>query len=339
MKDIVYSALANGLKNGVESELYTVIHGAKQGHRALYIENKWILTHEEDLPLFESARKADAPHGTMIASLEADIFFERITRAPRLCICGGGHVSLQLAKVMALLGFDITVIDEREEFCNPARFPEAKTLCTSFEEGIRTFGPGPNDYFVIITRGHLYDRACLEQVLRGKYAYVGMIGSRSKVAKVFEHMRTVGGFTEEQIASVHSPIGLPIGANTPAEIAVCIAAEIIEVKNKGRGDFGWDEELVNALLALDEPAAMAMIVEKSGSSPRAPGARMLIYRDGHIAGSVGGGDGEYSAIQYGQNAIEHGRAGIYHCAMNNENAAMEGMVCGGTIDVFIQPIE
>lgn len=338
MKDNVFRALIGGLKRGTESGLYTVVSGENAGSRALFTEGGWTLSEPNDLPLFEAAQAADLAHGQVVSLPEGEVFFERVARAPRLCVCGGGHVSLQLVRVMAMLGFEITVIDERAEFCNPARFPQANTLCMPFEEGIRAFSPRPSDYFVIITRGHLYDRACLEQILRGKYAYVGMIGSRGKVSKVFSHMLSSGEFTQEQIDSVHSPIGLPIGATTPAEIAVCIAAEIVSVKNRDSGDSGWDDELLHALDSLENPAAMALIVTKSGSSPRAPGARMLVYPDGSIAGSVGGGDGEYEAIRHAVQAIESGKCGIYHCVMNNEDAAEEGMVCGGVIDVFIQPV-
>ena len=142
----------------------------------------------------------------------------------RLILCGGGHVSLEVAHIARRLEFELVIIDDRPEFASRERFPMAgQVVCAPFPEALDALGSRESDYYVILTRGHAHDRDCLEHVLRGKYAYAGMIGSRTKVAAVKAALEAAG-IAREILDGVHSPIGLPIGAQTPAEIAVSIAA-------------------------------------------------------------------------------------------------------------------
>ena len=143
----------------------------------------------------------------------------------RLILCGGGHVSLQVAQIAQRLDFALAVIDDRPEFANPDRFPMARVLCMPFLEALDQLGGGAQDYYVILTRGHVFDRTCLEWVLRHERAYVGMIGSRIKVAAVMTALEEAG-WPRSVLEQVYSPIGLEIGAQTPAEIAVAIAAQL-----------------------------------------------------------------------------------------------------------------
>lgn len=145
----------------------------------------------------------------------------------RLILCGGGHVSLELAHIAARLEFELIVIDDRAEFANEERFPMAsQVLCLPFLEALDQLGSREDDYYAILTRGHAFDKECLEHVLRGKYAYVGMIGSKTKVAAVRKALEEEG-FSRETLDGVCAPIGLKIGGQTPAEIAVSIAGEMI----------------------------------------------------------------------------------------------------------------
>ena len=145
----------------------------------------------------------------------------------RLILCGGGHVSLEVAHIARRLEFELVIIDDRPEFASPERFPmAARVVCAPFLKALDALGSRESDYYVILTRGHAHDRDCLEHVLRGKYAYAGMIGSRTKVAAVKAALEAAG-IAREILDGVHSPIGLPIGAQTPAEIAVSIAAELV----------------------------------------------------------------------------------------------------------------
>lgn len=240
----------------------------------------------------------------------------------RLILCGGGHVSRALAQVAVLLEFQVTVLDDRPEFADPERFPGCVTMAGPFEASLTRLGSRPDDFFCILTRGHAWDRACLEQILRGRYAYVGMIGSRGKVAATRKALEEAG-VSRERLDSVHAPIGLDLGGQTPAEIAVEIAAQLIQVR-AGLGP------------ALTPPAAdhgvLCTITAKSGSAPRGPGAWMLVYPDGHTIGTVGGGRVEY---QVGQDALALWESGgetgekSYDLASGGDL----GMICGGHITV------
>ena len=163
-----------------------------------------------------------------------------------------------------------------------------------------------------------------------------MIGSKKKVALVCETLRKEG-FPAETVERVHAPIGLPIGAVTPEEIAVSIVAEMIAVKNAGSIGVVWDDALQSGIETANELYAMVTLVHKNGSAPRSTGARMIVKKDGTIISSIGGGFGEYEAAQYALEMLQSGEtAKRYTCSMTNSDAAAAGMVCGGTVDVLIQ---
>ena len=166
-----------------------------------------------------------------------------------------------------------------------------------------------------------------------------MIGSRAKVKVVFRDLAE-HGFPEEKLMTVHSPIGLSIGANTPEEIAVCIVGEMIQIKNSTNRGSEWDSALCRAVETAKEPYAMVTLITKTGSAPRSTGARMIVKRDGPVISSIGGGFGEFEAAERAKEMLIHGPAvKRYTCSMNNVNAAEQGMVCGGSIDILIQIIQ
>ena len=148
---------------------------------------------------------------------------------------GAGHVNTALEPILRSVDFQTVVIDERPEYADPARFPEAKkVVCVdSYEEAASSLQPGVEDYVVIATPGHSCDDACLRGMLGKEFAYVGMIGSKNKVAYLFDQLRSEG-CPEEQIAEVHSPIGEPIGSETPGEIAISITAQMVKVRSARR---------------------------------------------------------------------------------------------------------
>lgn len=162
------------------------------------------------------------------------VFLDPILPQARLLVLGGGHIAVPLVEMGNLVEFQVTVVDDRPSFASSARFPGAsQVLCQDFESAIRKFRFDANTYIIIVTRGHRHDKTCLQEVLRkSRTAYIGMIGSRRKVASLFDDLRQAG-FTEEDLKSVHAPIGLDIGAQTPAEIAVSIMAEITMVRRFG----------------------------------------------------------------------------------------------------------
>jgi xanthine dehydrogenase accessory factor len=166
----------------------------------------------------------------MICGGDTDVFIEPVAPPPSLYIFGGGHISLPLAKIGKLLGFTIGVTDDRAEFANPQRFPEADTvLAEDFRAAFTKLVINKSSYVVIVTRNHEFDELALELALGTSAKYIGMIGSKTKNRDVFAHL-LAKGITKEQIDRVHAPIGLEISARTPEEIAVSIMAEVIKVR-------------------------------------------------------------------------------------------------------------
>ena len=156
----------------------------------------------------------------------------------RAILFGAGHCSLALCPLLTTVGFRVTVVDDRPELVTKERFPTADAvICCDLERVTETVSIGEEDYVVVMTNGHSHDFAVQEQVLRGKYAYIGVIGSRAKTASVNARLREAG-ISEAAIASVHTPIGTAIKAVTPEEIAVSIAGEMICVRATRREKAG-----------------------------------------------------------------------------------------------------
>ncbi len=160
-------------------------------------------------------------------------FSENFAPPPRLFIFGAGHVAQPTAAFAAAVGFSVTVLDDREEFACPQRFPQAQTrvLC-DFAHALADVAILPDDSLVIMTRGHLHDRTVLRQALTTPARYVGMIGSKSKRDTLYDSLRAEG-VAEESIARCHCPIGLPLGGRTPEEIGISIVAELIRHRVAG----------------------------------------------------------------------------------------------------------
>lgn len=156
---------------------------------------------------------------------ETKLHAEPLIRPLRLHLAGGGHVALATANLASFLGMEVIVIDDRPEFANHKRFPEAYEVrvIASFDQCLT--GLGESDYVVIVTRGHLHDQEVLAQALRTEAGYIGMIGSRRKRDALYAALRREG-FTDQDFLRVHCPIGLPIGGESPEEIALSIMAEI-----------------------------------------------------------------------------------------------------------------
>jgi xanthine dehydrogenase accessory factor len=157
-----------------------------------------------------------------------EVYMERIDPARQVVIAGAGHVAYFLHRALELLELRTVVVDPRPEWASEERFPGATLVHQPFPEGVAGARIGAADAVVLVTPGHQHDRETLRRALDTPAAYIGMIGSRTKVATVFKALREAG-IEEAALARVHAPIGLDIGAETPAEIAVAIAAEIVAV--------------------------------------------------------------------------------------------------------------
>ena len=181
---------------------------------------------------FDLTGKEVAEEG-MICGGNMEVFVEPILPEPCLLIFGAGHISLFLAKMGKMVGFRVVVIDDRPEFANRERFPEAdEVIARDFPLAFQQLAANRTSYIVIVTRGHLQDETVLEWAVRTDAAYIGMIGSRKKNQTVFSHLQAKG-IPEKKLKEVHAPIGLNINAKTPEEIALSIIAEIIKAKREG----------------------------------------------------------------------------------------------------------
>ena len=177
----------------------------------------------------------DAPRLPLVPTVEETasglLFLEPLEKQPRALIYGGGHVGRALCAVLSLTGFAVTVCDPRREMADPLRFPGAEqVICAPFAP--LPVLPGPGDYAAVMTSGHKADHTVLRQLLPTPAGYIGCIGSKRKVAYVNDLLREEG-FSREDLARIHAPIGLSIGAQTPEEIAVSIAAEMIRIRRTG----------------------------------------------------------------------------------------------------------
>ena len=295
---------------------------------------------QDILTAVEAGREA-----TLIRTVEGRVYTRRFLPPERLVLLGGGHVSLALYEAARRVGFAVTVVDDRPAFASYARFPEAKeVLCDSFEAALPRLHIGAGDFVCVLTRGHRDDVTCLKYLLRGNEPrYLGMIGSHRRVKGLFD-LLAEKGFDRGRISRVHAPIGLSIGAVTPAEIAVSILAELIAVRHAlpvGEGLLPQQNTDLDALRFLSDdsrPAALLLVLSTKGSTPVKGGALMGADKLGNAAGTIGGGCGENQAILAARRLIGTGKSQVVTVDMTGEVAAMEGMVCGGTMDVLIEDL-
>ncbi|MDR1133387.1 MAG: XdhC family protein, partial [Synergistaceae bacterium] len=277
------------------------------------------------------------------------IILERFMPRSRMIVFGGGHIAVPLVRVASMLRFDVTVYDDRPNFANRERFPEAsEVICDSFSRVAELISIRPSDYVVIVTRGHKHDADCLRAILSGGTPYYsGMIGSRRRTAIVRQQMKQEG-FDQDRIDALHSPIGLAIGAVTPEEIVISIMAEVVKER---RMKFSWDDggsavsrggesdadmELLECLARDDEEdCAIITVVSAEGSTPRSAGAKMIARLDGSSVGTIGGGCAEADILRTAREIIKDGGWKFQTVDMT-DSADENGMVCGGVMKVLIE---
>ncbi len=172
-----------------------------------------------------------AEENGLVCGGQMEVFIEPLEAPPALYIFGAGHVGYYLARVASDAGFEVHVVDDRAAFANRERFPFAASVVV---EDIPTWLAqatfSPSAYAVIVTRGHRHDLDALQALAPRELRYLGLIGSRAKVARLYDQLLMDGRATLEQLSHVHAPIGLDIGAVTPQEIAVSIAAELVAIR-------------------------------------------------------------------------------------------------------------
>lgn len=299
----------------------------------------------EIVPLHKLSNKEEEiiKAGLPIYEKDERCFYEPFFKEERIIILGGGHVAVPLSMMAKLVGFYVIVVDDRIEFADNNRFPHAdEVICDSFQNALERVKPQANDYLVIITRGHANDRQCLEALANfPEPIYTGLIGSKKRVATVFENL-AADGYDKKRFSNIHTPIGLDIGAKTIEEIDVAIIAEIIKVRRKDsigkglidRGDH--DLGVLSELARITEPCAIVTILEAKGSTPRNAGAVMAVFDNGSILGSIGGGRVEAAVIDEAKKIIGSNKYQILEVNLDGKSAMAEGMVCGGSLVVLIE---
>jgi len=302
----------------------------------------WILSHSVKAERVKQEINLDSSY-----SLKVDMFIQPLLPPPTLLVLGGGHIALHLVELGTMMGFKVTVVDDRPEFANTGRFPQAdRVICADFAQTLQQFSITEQTYIVIVTRGHRYDQTCVVNVINSTAAYLGMIGSKRRVVAM-KNFLIEQGYEPELLDRLHSPIGLSIGAETPPEIALSIMAEVVmcrrlsqaNVKHK-TGELEIDHTVIQTLASieegqLNERVVLATIIEVKGSTPRKPGAQMLFYADGRTIGTIGGGCAEAEVRRAALSVLDQGNTKIFTVDLTNDVAAEDGMVCGGVMKVFL----
>ncbi|SHJ70648.1 XdhC family aldehyde oxidoreductase maturation factor [Parasporobacterium paucivorans] len=235
-----YEKAGELIKNGTDFVMITKVPHTKDCSSA---GAKWICTdagfhgieNEEIKRIAKSIREVYNNVKIKIFSDKEQYLAEVFSGFERVLIVGAGHVAQQFAELTKNLGFYTVIVDDRVEFANPERFRMADEIkvVSSFDNLSDNVTINPNSYIVILTRGHCSDKLVLAQVLKTDAKYIGMIGSQRKKTHTYGELLKEG-FTTEDTERVYCPIGIDINAQTPAEIAICIAAEIIKVR-RGMG--------------------------------------------------------------------------------------------------------
>ena len=174
----------------------------------------------------------DAEDGGMICGGSMEVYVEPILPDPTLVIFGAGHVGRCVAEIAHMLGFRVHVVDDRIKYANRERFPRADAVhVEGWDEAFKQIPVNDSTYLLIVTRGHQFDLVCLRFALKSPARYIGLMGSARKVTLFFETLQKEG-VDPAQFERVHAPVGIQIGSETPEEIAVSIAAQLISIRKQ-----------------------------------------------------------------------------------------------------------
>ena len=324
--------------------LATVLEGAEAGSQLLLRDGDALWQTQSAGLLQRQLATLQACTATGFLTLDGQrVFAERFGAVPQLVVCGGGHVAAAVVKQAKLLDLPVLAIDDREEFAQQLRTAGADTVfCASFAQALQDVPGGAETYFAVLTRSHAFDLDCLTQILQKPAAYVGMMGSRGRAALVRRQLLE-NGLDSQRIDALCAPIGLAIGAQTAAEIALSILAQIVQVKNACPQTEGYPIALLDAMVQAEKartPAVLTTIVARHGSTPRDVGAKMLILPDGSTVGSVGGGIMEHYTVQAALKLLAQAAPAMQCLQLSadgkNEDAAVAA--CGGSMEVLLQTL-
>lgn len=339
----VYNILKDE-QQGKNNFLVTVVQGKETGSRYFLTDGELKAQCGSEKIKKEQLRELIQAGESGIAEADGRTFFiESLKQPAHLVICGAGHVAQQVILLAGKVGFTVTVLEDRVSFAGEARRAGAdRVICDNFEDALKQIPGSEDTYFLVVTRGHRYDRECLNAILKKPNCYVGMMASRGRSALLKKQMEEEG-VSRKLLDEIHTPVGLPINAETPEEIAVSIVSELIKEKNSVRKTSGYDTELLSYLTGEKEPdtkKALATIIARRGSAPRGIGTKMLVLADGRIIGTIGGGcmESEVQHLCLRMLHEEEAKGQIFTVDMTASQAEEEGLVCGGTIQVFLEVV-
>ena len=332
-------------KDAQDFLLATVLEGQQQGTALLLCDGQvaWTSAPETLLTQNLSALKKCTTSGVFTLE-DTRVFAERFGAGARLVICGGGHVAAAAVRLAKLLDLPVTGLEDRPEYADALRETGAdRVLCAPFETSLAQIPGSTETYFCVLTRAHAYDITCLKQILQKPAAYVGMMGSRGR-SELVRRQLAEAGLDPARVARLHAPIGLAIGAVSPAEIAISILSQVIEYKrlhggaNRAINTSDMDLTVAESLMKVEEPVALVTVIETKGSTPRGMGAMMYVYPDGRIVGSIGGGCSEAAILRDALDIIGTNTYKVIDIDMTGDVAESEGMVCGGIMKVLVEDI-
>jgi xanthine dehydrogenase accessory factor len=226
--------------------LHSGADGAEQTHGGLGSAAMDAAARALALQALEDPSITDGLHTLATEAGPVEAYLEVRRPVRDLVIVGAGHIAQPLCAIGAMLGFRVSVLDDRPDFATQERFPQASRIFQAdFSDPFRDVAIHAGSHVLLVTRGHRYDYQCLVRILRAdpRPAYVGMIGSRRRVRATFEQLLQ-DGVARDRLGDVHAPVGLDIGAETPEEIAVAVAAELVSVARGGTGASLKDVERV-----------------------------------------------------------------------------------------------
>lgn len=318
-----------------DHELVTVIGGPDAGGKVLFTDG-------------DMDYATDQKTAAHISALpEKDLLREKLGRRKTLVVCGAGFVGQDVIRLGRYLGCRVIAVDDRADFSKMAEKAGADlTLTDDFASALSSgkIPFDPDTWFVVVTRGHRFDKECLLEIMKHDFGYLGMMGSRARSAGMRQTL-SEEQVPEEKISLLHAPVGLKIGAQTPEEIAVSIIAEIIEEKQKHPGKTVFSEDILQAL-SESEPgkAVLCTIIRRRGSTPRQAGVRMLVKGDRTTAGTVGGGCMEAEVIREAASMMAAAGLGIssgqerqiFTVDLTGRSGQDADMLCGGAMDLLLE---
>jgi xanthine dehydrogenase accessory factor len=347
------SSAISALRQEKQIALATVIGPA--GHTLL---GKHVVV-DEDSPedansdLSATARTCIATHSTLkcpsSAAAGAEILMLPYGPPDEAWIFGAGHIAEALAPLVARLGWRVVVCDDRAEYASRERFPDAHAIHVGdFAETARRCAARRHTWAILVTRGHQHDERIIRQLVHSRTRYVGMIGSKRRVQAVRDRL-SKEDIPHGLLSRIHAPIGLPIGADSPAEIAVSILAEMIAVRRGADASgrmFGTVADTSQALpvweratetISTGKPAVLTTIIARRGSTPRGLGAQMAVFADGSTSGTIGGGCGEEEIKRAAKTLLAKGdAAALVEVDLTGDPASESADVCGGRYTVLLE---